>query len=159
MHDDEECLKRLKELEERLEALEGLVNLALEELRDLRSLLEQKEVAGPERRKSEGTHPLLRAIEDRLFLDTKEIRSKNALRRLVEQGVAILLRDEAANREVVTTKKIVLDLLNKLPLDVDKAESLGEREYELLEILNRLGYVIKKDNKYVATELADEFKI
>ncbi|MEZ0249034.1 MAG: hypothetical protein ABWJ97_07145 [Thermoproteus sp.] len=159
MHDDEECLRRLKELEERLEALEGLVSLALEELRDVRSLLEQKEAAGPERKRGEGAHPLLRAIEDKLFLDTRDVRSKSALRRLVEQGIAILLRDEAANREVVTTKRIVLDLLKKLPLDVDKAESLSEREYELLEILNRLGYVIKKDNKYIATELADEFKI
>ncbi|MGC8583561.1 MAG: hypothetical protein ACP5KY_02090 [Thermoproteus sp.] len=153
---DDECAKRLKELEERIEALEGLVNLALEELRDIRSLLEQRGSAA--RARDEGGHPLLRAIEERKFLDTKEIRSKSALRGLIERGVVVLLRDEGANREIATTKKIVSDLLSRLPLDVGEAERLGEREYELLEILNRLGYVIKKDNKYVATQLADEFK-
>ncbi len=154
---EDECAKRLKELEERIEALEGLVNLALEELRDIRSLLEQKgEVA---KRREEGGHPLLRTIEDKKFLDTKEVRSKGALRRLVEEGVAVILRDEGANREIVTTKKIISDLLNRLPLDVEKAQSLEEREYQLLEILNRLGYVIKKDDKYVATPLAEEFRI
>ncbi len=156
MHEDE-CAKRLKELEERLEALEGLVNLALEELGDIRSLLEQRgEVA---RRREEGTHPLLRTIEDNKFLDTKEIRSKNALRKLLEEGVVVLLRDEGANREIVTTKKVVSNLLDRLPLDVEEAQRLEEREYQLLEILNRLGYVIKKDNKYVATPLAEEFKV
>jgi len=153
---EDECARMLKELEERVEALEGLVNLALEELRDIRSLLEQR--GGAARARDEGGHPLLRAIEERKFLDTKEIRSKNALRALLERGVVVLLRDEGANREVATTKKIVSDLLSRLPLDVEKAESLGEREYELLEILNRLGYVIKKDNKYVATQLAEEFR-
>lgn len=158
---DDECDKRLKELEERIEALEGLVNLAIEELRDIRALLEKRagQPAGAAAEEKPGGHPILRMIAERKFVDLNEIKSRTALRRLLEKGAVIALRDEGANREVVTTKEVILELLNKLPLSVDEVEKLDEREYELLEILNRLGYVIKKDNKYVATDLAQEFRI
>ncbi|MFB6490855.1 MAG: hypothetical protein TU35_006380 [Thermoproteus sp. AZ2] len=98
-------------------------------------------------------------IAEKKFMDINEIKSKTALRKLLERGAVVALRDEGANREVVTTKEVILELLNKLPLPVDEVEKLDEREYELLEILNRLGYVIKKDNKYMATDLAQEFKL
>ncbi|CCC82116.1 hypothetical protein [Thermoproteus tenax] len=157
---DDECIARLKDLEERIEALEGLVNLVLEELRDIRQMFEEGGQSGVARgrRRDEG-HPLLKMIEDQKFVDVKDVRSKGALKRLVERGLVVLLRDEGANREVVASKRAISDLLNRLPIDVEKAESLDEREYELLEILNRLGYIIKKDNKYMPTQLAEEFKL
>jgi hypothetical protein len=76
---------------------------------------------------------------------------------LIANGRLVLLRDETANREVVTTKEVVRNLLSKLPISVNDIDKLSDREYELLLILNRLGYVLLRDNKYVVTEAAKEF--
>ncbi|WP_243675153.1 hypothetical protein [Vulcanisaeta distributa] len=73
------------------------------------------------------------------------------------RGKVVLLRDETANREVATTKEIIRKLLSKLPISVNEIDKLSDREYELLTILNRLGYVLLRDNKYVVSEAAKEF--
>lgn len=159
---EDECAEAIRELKERVEALEGLLNLVLEELRDVRGLLERGPAEGARSGAGRGQprrHPLLQLIEEKKYIEADEVRSKTALRKLMERGVVVGLRDEGANREVITTKEVIRDLLNKLPLAVDDVDKLDEREYELLELLNRLGYVIKKDNKYIATDLAREFTI
>ncbi len=147
---EDEIIKLLREILERLEAIEGMLDLIREELKELRE-------KGPAiRRGKSGGDGLLRVLNERLFLDTREITSRKALQRLLEEGKAILLRDEGANREIVTTKEAIRRIIEKLPLPIEEAAKLDDREYELLVTLNRLGYVLLKDNKYVPTEAVKE---
>ena len=143
------CEEALRRIEERLAAIEGMLEMILSELR------ESKQRGEPRGR----AHPLIEEIRKRLFIPVNEIRSRTALRRLMERGEVVVLRDEGANREVVTVKDVVRRLLEKLPMRVEDAARLDEREYELLQILNRLGYVLVRDGKYVRTELAQEFEL
>ncbi len=100
---------------------------------------------------------LLDMVRDQVYLETNKIRAKKTLKRLIDEGKLILLRDDMLNLEVVTTPENVRKIISKLPLPVEEADKvLSEREYELLKILNRLGYVLIRDNVYVKTELADE---
>ena len=145
----------LREVLERLEAIEGELDLVKEELRELRSQETQQPRQQPRSQQLGGG--LLKAIDSNLFLDTRDVMAKRLLKRLIDEGKVVLLRDETANREVVTTKEIIRKLLSKLPISINEIDKLSDREYELLTILNRLGYVLLKDNKYVASEAAKEF--
>ncbi len=148
MHDA--VMKKLEELEQRLDVIEGMLNMIVEELRLLRR------PKGSRTYSSEEGRGLLRLIREKLFIDVEEVYSRALLRRLVERGLVILLRDDTVNREFLTTRESVRKLYNKLPLNTSSIDSLSEREYQLLLILNRLGYVILKDNEYVPTELIKE---
>nr|KJR72558.1 MAG: hypothetical protein TU36_01320 [Vulcanisaeta sp. AZ3] len=149
----DECIRLLREVLERLEAIEGELDMIREEIKELQSGGRERTISGTFQ---EG-RGLIKAISDNLFLDTKDIVAKGLLRRLIANGRLVLLRDETANREVVTTKEVVRNLLSKLPISVNDIDKLSDREYELLLILNRLGYVLLRDNKYVVTEAAKEF--
>ncbi len=150
-----ECIKLLREVLERLEAIEGELDLIKEELRELRG----REITQPQQqlRSQQLGGGLLKAISNNLFLDTRDVMAKRLLKRLIDEGKVVLLRDETANREVVTTKEIIRKLLSKLPISINEIDKLSDREYELLTILNRLGYVLLRDNKYVVSEAAKEF--
>ena len=143
-------MKKLEELEQRLDVIEGMLNIVIEELRLLRRSKGSRTYGAGEGER------LLRYIREKLFMDVEEVYSRSHLRRLVERGMAILLRDDAANREFLTTRESIRRLYEKLPLSISSIDSLNEREYQLLLILNRLGYVILKDNEYVPTELIRE---
>ncbi len=107
---------------------------------------------------TESAKKILEEIRRNLFIDTKSILNKRALKILVDRGKVVLLRDEMLNLEVVTTPDIVRKILSRLPKSADEvAREFTEREYELLKILNRLGYVLIRDNVYVPSELSREF--
>ena len=150
-----ECIRLLKEVLERLESIEGELDLIKEEIGELRSQGRSKAVAFHE--SSQGGRGLIKAISDNLFLDTRDVMAKRLLKRLIDNGKVVLLRDESANREVVTTKEVIRNLLGKLPISINEIDKLSDREYELLLILNRLGYVLLRDNKYVVSEASKEF--
>lgn len=150
-----ECIRLLKEVLERLESIEGELDLIKEEIGELRSQGRSKAVAYHE--SPQGGRGLIKAISDNLFLDTRDVMAKRLLKRLIDNGKVVLLRDESANREVVTTKEVVRNLLGKLPISINEIDKLSDREYELLLILNRLGYVLLRDNKYVVSEASKEF--
>lgn len=147
-----DCIRLLKEVINRLEVIEGQLDMLREEIEELKS---QVRTEKPMERQAPPS--LVRLINERLFMDTKEVMAKNLLKRLVASNRVIILRDEGANREIVTTKEIIRKLLSKLPLSTTDATKLNDREYELLQILNRLGYVLLRDNKYVPSEEAKEF--
>ncbi|KUO81137.1 MAG: hypothetical protein RXN89_06080 [Vulcanisaeta sp.] len=150
-----ECIRLLKEVLERLESIEGELDLIKEEIGELRSQGRSKAVAYHE--SPQGGRGLIKAISDNLFLDTRDVMAKRLLKRLIDNGKVVLLRDESANREVVTTKEVIRNLLGKLPISINEIDKLSDREYELLLILNRLGYVLLRDNKYVVSEASKEF--
>jgi len=150
-----ECIRLLKEVLERLESIEGELDLIKEEIGELRSQGRSKAVAYHE--SPQGGRGLIKAISDNLFLDTRDVMAKRLLKRLIDNGKVVLLRDESANREVVTTKEVIRNLLGKLPIPINEIDKLSDREYELLLILNRLGYVLLRDNKYVVSEASKEF--
>ncbi|KUO94242.1 MAG: hypothetical protein AT717_05955 [Vulcanisaeta sp. CIS_19] len=150
-----ECIRLLKEVLERLESIEGELDLIKEEIGELRSRGRSKAVAYHE--SPQGGRGLIKAISDNLFLDTRDVMAKRLLKRLIDNGKVVLLRDESANREVVTTKEVIKNLLGKLPISINEIDKLSDREYELLLILNRLGYVLLRDNKYVVSEASKEF--
>ena len=150
-----ECIRLLREVLERLEAIEGELDLVKEELRELRG--QETPQLRQQSRSQQLGGGLLKAIDNNLFLDTRDVMAKRLLKRLIDEGKVVLLRDETANREVVTTKEVIRKLLSKLPISVNDIDKLSDREYELLTILNRLGYVLLKDNKYVTSEAAKEF--
>lgn len=150
-----ECIRLLKEVLERLESIEGELDLIKEEIGELRSRGRSKAVAYHE--SPQGGRGLIKAISDNLFLDTRDVMAKRLLKRLIDNGKVVLLRDESANREVVTTKEVIRNLLGKLPISINEIDKLSDREYELLLILNRLGYVLLRDNKYVVSEASKEF--
>jgi len=145
-----EIKRMLKELLERVAVIEGMVEMVKEDLEELKK--------GRTRGRKEGlSKGLVQVVEDRIYLPTSEVKSKRLLMRLIERGDLILLRDDVANVEVVTAPSIVRRIVERLPInlsDVDKAFS--EREYELLGLLNRLGYVLIRDGKYVPTNLINE---
>jgi len=143
---EEECQKAIRELALRLDEIEVLLNSLLEEIRELRG-----------GRRAYEKSSLLDAIRRNKFLYVHEVKSRNSLRKLVERGLALVLRDEGANQEIVTTRDIVKSVLDRLPMSISDVEKLDEREYELLKFLNRLGYVIVKDGQYKPTPLAEEF--
>ncbi len=145
----------IREVLERLEAIEGELDLIKEELRELHG----RDTAQVQARSQQLGGGLLKAISNNLFLDTRDVMAKRLLKRLIDEGgKVVVLRDEAANREVVTTKEIIRKLLSKLPISINDIDKLSDREYELLTILNRLGgYVLLRDNKYVISETAKEF--
>jgi len=140
-----EVLQVVKRLEERVAAIEGMLEMLMSEQRG-------------ETRRRPGT-TLVDEIRRRVYIPVNEIRSRSLLRRLIESGEVVLLRDEGANREVVTLKEVIRRVLGKLPLRQEEAAKLDEREYELLQMLNRLGYVLLRDGSYVKTELAREFEV
>jgi len=150
-----ECIRLLKEVLERLESIEGELDLIKEEIGELRSQGRSKAIISHE--SSQGGRGLIKAISDNLFLDTRDVMAKRLLKRLIDNGKVVLLRDESANREVVTTKEVIRNLLGKLPISINEIDKLSDREYELLLILNRLGYVLLRDNKYVVSEASKEF--
>jgi hypothetical protein len=150
-----ECIRLLKEVLERLESIEGELDLIKEEIGELRSQGRSKAIISHE--SSQGGRGLIKAISDNLFLDTRDVMAKRLLKRLIDNGKIVLLRDESANREVVTTKEVIRNLLGKLPISINEIDKLSDREYELLLILNRLGYVLLRDNKYVVSEASKEF--
>lgn len=104
-----ECIKLLREVLERLEAIEGELDLIKEELRELRG----REITQPQQqlRSQQLGGGLLKAISNNLFLDTRDVMAKRLLKRLIDEGKVVLLRDETANREVVTTKEIIRSYL------------------------------------------------
>ncbi|GAB6943633.1 hypothetical protein [Vulcanisaeta sp. JCM 14467] len=150
-----ECIKLLREVLERLETIEGELDLIKEELRELRG--QEAPQLRQQSRSQQLGGGLLKAIDNNLFLDTRDVMARRLLKRLIDESKVVLLRDETANREVVTTKEVIRKLLSKLPISVNDIDKLSDKEYELLTILNRLGYVLLKDNKYVASETAKEF--
>ena len=139
-----------KRILERLDELEILLNTILEEVRELKKTRPQQK---------EGPKSFIEVLRDRRFIPLTEIKSRQALRQAMERGLVLILRDEGANREVVVLKEAARQLLDKLPMSLKDAEKLPERDYELLQILNRLGYVLLKGGTYVKTELAEEFYI
>jgi len=141
----------LKRVLERLDEIEIMLNTVLEELRELK-------------RAAPGTRQLPKSsfidvLRERKFVQLSEVKSRQALRQALERGVVLVLRDEGANREYVVLKEAARELLNRLPMSASDAEKLGGREYELLQILNRLGYVLLKGGQYIKTELAEEFYV
>jgi len=139
-----------KRILERLDELEILLNTILEEVRELKKTRPQQK---------EGPKSFIEVLRDRRFMPLTEIKSRQALRQAMERGFVLILRDEGANREVVVLKEAARQLLDKLPMSLKDAEKLPERDYELLQILNRLGYVLLKGGTYVKTDLAEEFYI
>ena len=107
-----ECIRLLKEVLERLESIEGELDLIKEEIGELRSQGRSKAVAYHE--SPQGGRGLIKAISDNLFLDTRDVMAKRLLKRLIDNGKVVLLRDESANREVVTTKEVIKNLLADL---------------------------------------------
>jgi len=138
----------IKRVLERIDELEILLNTILEELRELK-----KSKPPPK----EGPRSFIEILRDKKFMPLTDIKSRQALRQAMERGLVLVLHDEGANREVVILKEAARQLLDKLPMSIKEAERLPEREYELLQILNRLGYVLLKGGQYIKTELAEEF--
>jgi hypothetical protein len=139
-----------KRILERLDELEILLNTILEEVRELKKTRPQPK---------EGPKSFIEVLRDKRFMPLTEIKSRQALRQAMERGLVLILRDEGANREVVVLKEAARQLLDKLPMSLKDAERLPERDYELLQMLNRLGYVLLKGGTYVKTDLAEEFYI
>jgi hypothetical protein len=139
-----------KRILERLDELEILLNTILEEVRELKKTRPQQK---------EGPKSFIEVLRDKRFMPLTEIKSRQALRQAMERGLVLILRDEGANREVVVLKEAARQLLDKLPMSLKDAEKLPERDYELLQMLNRLGYVLLKGGTYVKTDLAEEFYI
>ncbi len=139
-----------KRILERLDELEILLNTILEEVRELKKTRPQQR---------EGPKSFIEVLRDKRFMPLTEIKSRQALRQAMERGLVLILRDEGANREVVVLKEAARQLLDKLPMSLKDAEKLPERDYELLQMLNRLGYVLLKGGTYVKTDLAEEFYI
>lgn len=138
----------IKKVLDRLDELEILLNTLLEEMRELKK--------GPAR---QVPRSLIDVLKLHKFIPLSEVKSRQALRQAMERGLVVVLRDEGANREVVVLKEAARRLLDKLPLTLQEAERLDERSYELLQLLNRLGYVLLKGSQYVKTDLAEEFYI
>ncbi|MGB9705641.1 MAG: hypothetical protein ACPL3C_09340 [Pyrobaculum sp.] len=141
----------VKRVLERLDEIEIMLNTILEELRELK-----KSAPGARQPQKSSFIDILR---EKKFVQLSEIKSRQALRQALERGLVLVLRDEGANREYVVLKEAARELLEKLPISVSDAEKLGRREYELLQILNRLGYVLLKGGQYIKTELAEEFYV
>ena len=139
-----------KRILERLDEMEILLNTILEEVRELKKTRPQQK---------EGPKSFIEVLRYKRFMPLTEIKSRQALRQAMERGLVLILRDEGANREVVVLKEAARQLLDKLPMSLKDAEKLPEHDYELLQILNRLGYVLLKGGTYVKTELAEEFYI
>jgi hypothetical protein len=140
----------VKKVLDRLDEIEIILNTILEEIREIKK-------AKPQPR--EAPKSFIEILRDRKFLPLTEVKSRQALRQAMERGLVLILRDEGANREVVVLKEAARQLLDKLPMSLKDAEKLPERDYELLQILNRLGYVLLKGGTYVKTDLAEEFYI
>lgn len=141
----------LKELLERLTVIEGMLEMLREDVEELK-----RSRAGG-RRGVGFSRGLIKTVENSVYIPTSEVRARGLLRRLVEGGKLILLRDDVANVEIVTTPSNVKKIADRLPIAVnDVVKVFNEREYELLSILNRLGYVLIRDGKYVATDLMSE---
>ena len=146
----EDC-EDAKKILERLDEIEILLNTVLEELRELKK-------RKPEARQAPKSS-LIEILRERKFMPLSEVKSKPALRQALERGLVLVLRDEGANKELVVLKEAARDLLDKLPMSVKDAEKLSERDYELLQVLNRLGYVLLKGGQYIKTDLAEEFYV
>ncbi|MCC6020436.1 MAG: hypothetical protein LM577_03605 [Thermoproteaceae archaeon] len=146
----EELKRAVERVLERIDEMEVLLNAILDELRELRSGARAEAGA-----RAPGS--LIGELREKLFLPVSEVRSKGALKRALERGLLVVLRDEGANREVAVLKEAARRLLSRLPMSAEDAERLSEREYELLQILNRLGYVLLRGGQYVKTSLAEEF--
>jgi hypothetical protein len=142
--------ENLKKVLDRLDEIEILLNTILEEIREIKKAKPQPK---------EAPKSFIEILRDRKFLPLAEVKSRQALRQAMERGLVLILRDEGANREVVVLKEAARQLLDKLPMSLKDAEKLPERDYELLQILNRLGYVLLKGGTYVKTDLAEEFYI
>jgi hypothetical protein len=140
----------VKKILDRLDEIEILLNTILEEIREIKKAKPQPK---------EAPKSFIEILRDRKFLPLTEVKSRQALRQAMERGLVLILRDEGANREVVVLKEAARQLLDKLPMSLKDAEKLPERDYELLQILNRLGYVLLKGGTYVKTDLAEEFYI
>lgn len=140
----------VKKILDRLDEIEILLNTILEEIREIKKAKSQPR---------EAPKSFIEILRDRKFLPLTEVKSRQALRQAMERGLVLILRDEGANREVVVLKETARQLLDKLPMSLKDAEKLPERDYELLQILNRLGYVLLKGGTYVKTDLAEEFYI
>jgi hypothetical protein len=140
----------VKKVLDRLDEIEILLNTILEEIREIKKAKPQPK---------EAPKSFIEILRDRKFLPLTEVKSRQALRQAMERGLVLILRDEGANREVVVLKEAARQLLDKLPMSLKDAEKLPERDYELLQILNRLGYVLLKGGTYVKTDLAEEFYI
>lgn len=148
MPEDRSCVELAKILE-KLDEIEILLNTVLEELRELKRGRAERRVGSS----------FIEVLRDRRFIPLAEVRSKQVLRQALDRGVVVILRDEGANREVVVLKDAARNLLERLPMSVADAERLDPRDYELLQILNRLGYVLLRGGQYIKTELAEEFYI
>ncbi len=155
---DDEVLKLLRQIFERLESIEGILELIRQDLKDLRKIIRSTEELRVGRRSRDKERYSLKDVIDKMiYLETKDIKAKELLRRLINKGELITLRDDVLNLEVVTTPKVIRNIIKKLPVQVSEVDKiLSEREYQLLKVLNRLGYVLIKDNQYVATDLVKE---
>lgn len=142
-----EC-EEFRKILERLDELEIVLNTLLEEVRELKKGTPKKM-----------PQSFIEILKTRKYISLSEIKSRQALRQAMERGLVTILRDEGANREIVIFKEAARQLLDKLPMTSQQVEKLDERSYELLQILNRLGYVLIKGNQYVKTDLAEEFYI
>ncbi|MEM1662568.1 MAG: hypothetical protein QXU58_04250 [Pyrobaculum sp.] len=143
----EQC-REIRQVLEKLDEIEILLNTVLEELRELKRGRFEKQRGS-----------FIDFLRERRYISITEIKSRQVLRQALEKGLVVVLKDEAANREIVVLKEVVRKLLERLPISIDDAERLEPREYELLQILNRLGYVLQKGGQYIKTELAEEFYI
>ncbi|MEM1837232.1 MAG: hypothetical protein QW610_07690 [Pyrobaculum sp.] len=143
----EQC-REIRQVLEKLDEIEILLNTVLEELRELKRGRFEKQRGS-----------FIDFLRERRYISITEIKSRQVLRQALERGLVVVLKDEAANREIVVLKEVVRKLLERLPISIDDAERLEPREYELLQILNRLGYVLQKGGQYIKTELAEEFYI
>lgn len=150
---DSEIVKLLRQVIKRLDAIEGVLDLIREDLQELKSSISKRKSERKVR-----TRVYLRDYIDRMiYLETKDIKAKELVRRLVSRKELIMLRDDVLNVEIVTTPKVVKNIINKLPIQANEVDKvLNEREYHLLKVLNRLGYVLIRDNQYVATDLVKE---
>jgi len=140
----------VKKILERLDEIEILLNTLLEEVRELKRGTSARE---------ERPRAFIEVLREKKLLPLSEVKSRQALRQALEKGLVVVLRDEGANREVVVLKEAARKLLDKLPMSTKDVEKLDERDYELLQLLNRLGYVLQKGGQYIKTELAEEFYV
>lgn len=155
-----ELFKLLKLLYKKIEEIEVSIEEMKEEIQNLKKGVEKilkSQVSVKTSGKSITKSKLVDYIKDKVYLETREIKAKQLLKKLINNGELILLRDDVLNLEVVTAPDVIKRIIEKLPVQVDKVDEVfNEREYQLLKILNRLGYVLVKDGQYVKTDLVKE---
>ncbi|MEM4776187.1 MAG: hypothetical protein QXZ55_03230, partial [Pyrobaculum sp.] len=111
----EQC-REIRQVLEKLDEIEILLNTVLEELRELKRGRFEKQRGS-----------FIDFLRERRYISITEIKSRQVLRQALEKGLVVVLKDEAANREIVVLKEVVRKLLERLPISIDDAERLEPR--------------------------------